>query len=305
MKASRIQVLSILLKLERALSRGGWLLVLLGLSACSVYLPADLAPDAITSPLPTIVTLTPCPRLTVTSSLTQTLWPTITREPTSTPIFIYTQSPFETKSISAIDAVARWLSGIPCEPPCWEGVTPGVTSGFDAAMIWSTNPLFRKVEVSRASGFGREWGNVDFEMNISSGNSAGEARYALADPQSLIYEIRLPTAYNGNLEDLISAFGPPSHVIIAVYPYADDPSDHWYVSILWMSKGLAIDRIDRGSPPEIDGELSSLWVTYFSPGLEGYKKTDVANVLTGFEYFLRPWHGYGSFEEYIVSTPTP
>jgi hypothetical protein len=34
----------------------------------------------------------------------------------------------------------RWLQGIPCTPPCWEGVTPGQTTVRDAIRIWNDNP---------------------------------------------------------------------------------------------------------------------------------------------------------------------
>ncbi|HSQ18189.1 MAG TPA: hypothetical protein VLM83_10855, partial [Anaerolineales bacterium] len=40
----------------------------------------------------------------------------------------------------------RWISGTPCAPPCWEGITPGQTSADEAIEILISNPMITNVD---------------------------------------------------------------------------------------------------------------------------------------------------------------
>ena len=62
------------------------------------------------------------------------------------------QTPDQTLSVDQLRE--RWLSGIPCALPCWEGVTPGRTSAGEAAQILNANPLFSAVAIDNSGDTG-------------------------------------------------------------------------------------------------------------------------------------------------------
>lgn len=61
-----------------------------------------------------------------------------TRLPTLTP-------PPKTALAVSADQQTRWFTGIPCAPPCWEGITPGETSVQEAIELLNTNPYVSDV----------------------------------------------------------------------------------------------------------------------------------------------------------------
>jgi hypothetical protein len=220
--------------------------------------------------------------------------------PTQTliPAFIGTAS---VTTISPEDATLKWLNGIPCSAPCWEEVTPGETTHLEAIKIWSSNHLFSKLEdIHRSS----KNGAFDFEMNISFDHFMGSAGFSLPSQPEIIDWIVLSGSYEVTLNDLIKAYGQPSHIIAGNYSYADI-SNCWFLNIIWLSKGLAF--LDEGIAPfpMIADNLSLETISFFSPGLDGFKKAGLNYNAQGDEYSLASWHGYDSFDNYVMATPTP
>src|SRR5947209_4744604 len=46
-----------------------------------------------------------------------------------------------TKPAPPPDWQYRWLKGIPCKPPCFEGITPGKTTAEEAVKLLQQNPM--------------------------------------------------------------------------------------------------------------------------------------------------------------------
>jgi hypothetical protein len=100
----------------------------------------------------------------------------------------------------------RWLHGIPCRAPCWEGVTPGETSLADALRIWSENELMRNVRAA-GDGLRPNWGEVVW--NWTSNIEGGFAPFDKGSPtqQVLGIQVALPRVYD--LNEVIAAYGTP------------------------------------------------------------------------------------------------
>ena len=280
-----------------AVYSGVGLLVMTSLCGCRANPSIGISPST--------MILTP----TGTLSPTYTLSPTDTLESaigyrTKTPIFIFTRNPSDATPIADSNATARWLKGIPCEPPCWEGVTPGKTTAIEAARIWSTDPLFKEVSVG-------EWGadHILFTLNTLSGLTQGDVPLFLSnppdDPNAPISLIHIYAFDNVKLGDLIQAFGPPSHVLVDIT--TDFHNERiWVLNIIWMSKGFSISHFNILPPPEINQNLTLNQGTYFTPGLDSFRSTDMVRDINGSYFPLYPWHGYDSFNGYFTeSTSTP
>src|SRR5262245_17799626 len=50
--------------------------------------------------------------------------------------------------VSNTDPTTRWLLGVPCRAPCWEGVTPGKTIAEEAVTIFRQSPILKNVQIS-------------------------------------------------------------------------------------------------------------------------------------------------------------
>jgi hypothetical protein len=264
------------------------LLLFVGLSGCRTNPSTGITPNVITS------TLTETSSPTRTSQLLKTF-------PTPSPLYMFTQNPAEVTPIADSELTTKWLKGIPCAPPCWEGVIPGKTTGLEAAKIWSANPLFKWVSIGEL-----RLDRLYFVTNTSN-SIQGEVPFYLSNPpgdhQAPISLIRVEAFNRVKLSELIQAFGPPSHVIAEIADIQGDSS--WILYIIWMSKGFSISHIGLLPAPRIDENLTLLNGTYFSPGLEGFQKTDMIMGPYG-PFHLYPWHGYDNFKGYyVVPTPTP
>ena len=53
-----------------------------------------------------------------------------------------------TKESPPKDWTSRWLRGIPCQPPCWEGITPGKTTADEATGLLQKSSLIANVSIT-------------------------------------------------------------------------------------------------------------------------------------------------------------
>jgi hypothetical protein len=228
--------------------------------------------------------------------------------PTSVPtiIFQYTQNPAESNPISKKEYLARWLSGIPCKSPCWEGVTPGKTTALEAAEIWSRNPIIKGLVVYWWKRSGDTHGRIEFTINSTEGEVNGFAYFSWKTDHETIWQIHFDNYFGADLKDIINVIGFPSHTIAAILPnYTEMTEDEWLLHILWLPNGFSIMGTGLEPFPMINDELSLYSMDYFPPGLEGFRNTGLGTDWFNKFYPLEPWHGYDGFEAYMPATRTP
>jgi hypothetical protein len=258
---------------------------------------------------PSIVQMTPENTQLLLASRTSTpnTLETINYYASSTSNFLFTQDPQKATIISEIDAKQLWIQGSPCFVPCWEGVTPGKSTKQDAVDIWKDNSLFRKVAIYNSEHYAGV-GTIKFELNTISSVFRGNALFTTSEKIEYIDSIVLVNSYDISLDELIQSFGPPDDVIAAILPnYSDASEKEWILNIIWILKGFAFTQHNVGLYPQIDGHSRLPIITFFSPGVEGFRKTGLATDTKGDYYPLIPWHGFDKFEGYLnlAQTPTP
>ncbi len=189
-----------------------------------------------------------------------------------------------------------WLNGESCTSPCWNGITPGLTSANDAYSLISANELFVNVVRETAPLTISTTGSIAFEYYFK--DDYGEVILCYVDlffnnatPEQAIRAIRscIPPTM---LSEFIEKWGEPSHVN-TYFDYQHTPSS-WGVFVIWMDQGIEIGR--RGIVP-VYGVVDALEfdnIILFRPGLEGYLEAVGSNQLEG----LREWQGYADFEFY-------
>jgi len=210
-------------------------------------------------------------------------------EPTNTAII-------EPSLISTSELRGRWLSGIPCSPPCWEGITPGKTSATEAMQILTANSLFTRVEGNSS--------NVNWQMQImyddgTSHTWSGDA-FITADPSPIIYAIR--TGFPDlALGDAIRVFGKPSHIVV----FEERPPDiggpyFWHIKVIWAAQGLTMIASEK-TKPRVDEQLMLRGAIYFIPGLEGFRNATNPGILK----VVQQWQGFADFDAYVTPSSAP
>jgi hypothetical protein len=176
-------------------------------------------------------------------------------------------------------------TGIPCDPPCWYGISPGVSRQDDALDILKASPFVLKTHVTNSS--------VDSETYIywtspSSGpeNWAGEILINQEGVVSYIYVEQLNYALP--VSDLLRRLGEPDWVYIGRTDMAEGFSVNtqacYAIELIWLEKGLRI-------------MLPSVAENQFRES--GYMVNDNSQVMSAF-YF----NPVGNLQEYLNNLGT-
>lgn len=192
---------------------------------------------------------------------------------------------------------SHWLKGIPCRPPCWEGITPGQTSAADAVEILKRNPLVATAQAQTDSGL-PNLGSVSWIL--VNGQRGGEASYSAQDTALLISSISPSFVTPFQLSEVIQAYGEPSHVIAFAYQAPDNSLKFFYeLSIIYLSQGIALFSGGSIKPDSTkDGIFSS--VVFFIPTMNGLATIDWR--ARDHPEWVLPWRNDQSFDYFCRDT---
>ena len=214
-----------------------------------------------------------------------------------TPVLLVTVTPSSTIPPPVKQSIPenwefRWLKGIPCRPPCWEGITPGLTSATEAVKILTGNSLISSAEMS-TSPLDPSTGYVYWYW--SNGQDGGAAYYPAQTPTQIISDIFPYFRKQFELRELIQAFGDPTHVVAIASQAPDAPRIFYHIWFVYLPNGLALAT---GSPtkPELNTDLLLNEVLFFAPTNEGLTKA-IPPAINHPDWVL-PWQGFKSFDYY-------
>ncbi len=198
------------------------------------------------------------------------------------------------------DWQARWLKGLPCRAPCWEGITPGKTTASEALDILKQSPIIAPAYIGISESPRDKYGYVSWDwLNIVNGSkSGGRAEYRVQPPDQIIYVIRPAYQASYKLSDVITAYGEPSHIrVMTGTKFLEPPRTPYYgkhtvysIRLVYLSQGFQIftslddktnfNRAMLLSDPE-----------FFAPGIDGFN--------TAFsDINIVPWEGFKGFDFY-------
>ncbi|MBU0491269.1 MAG: hypothetical protein KKA73_14725 [Chloroflexi bacterium] len=200
-------------------------------------------------------------------------------------------TPTPTKSPPPADWPTRWLRGIPCSPPCWEGMIPGETTAAEAVEIWRASPVIDTVEISIPR-IMPDRGIVTWTW--VGGKDGGEAIFHAQTTDNPIYIIHpyLPTSFK--LGDIIQAYGEPSHVAAIVTSRPDDDGIDYSLSILYRLQGFILFEVLHEGKPILN-EDTPFHVSFFALNDEGLR---AAIKETSISRWGIPWQGMKDYDFY-------
>lgn len=190
----------------------------------------------------------------------------------------------------------QWLqSNVLCRAPCWEGITPGQTTVAQAYALLSQNALVRATTIFTSP---IALGTSEIDWQWRDGAIGGRVFYDAQDSPHTIQSIQVSYPTSFALQDVIAAYGTPSHIIVtrhlAGLPGESEPSDVDYgISIIYVAKGLLLSA---GGTHQLDihPDLALSTPTFFAPGqaaLATFFNEKESKVLV-------PWQGYHEFGFY-------
>lgn len=179
-----------------------------------------------------------------------------------------------------------------CEPPCWENITPGITTKMDALGILSNlKTVDQPVYDSNQS-----FGNFDDELRFSLyGNSLHGSMLIFDDQVSTIV---LGSKLDITFQRAIELFGTPQSILII------RSGEIYAAMLLNPEKGIAFSYFlaDRVSEIQPEDEITNL--IFFDPkdyellldsGIFTYHQLNTDETLRR----LQSWEGFGNVDKYF------
>lgn len=187
------------------------------------------------------------------------------------------------------------LSGDPCEPPCWQGLVPGVSTVQEVEDVLAASEYVKQdsVERERWGGFSTIW----WESTTSW--ASGSGRNAAVIQGEMLQVLALCLDYELALEDIVERYGTPEKLWVTRTSLG---GAEVAVRLYYPGEGLIVALVLQPSNGYYELEPGSkvIVVRYFAPtSLEGLIDLGESVPFPPREYMdtdLADWRGYGPIE---------
>lgn len=204
--------------------------------------------------------------------------------------------PQPNKPTPAGDWNRRWLQHVPCEAPCFEGVTPGNTTIDQATQVWQFSPIIGKLSIWQLDH--PILGNtIEIAANWLDESDHG-AINALAIPvdQQVIIAMRVTHDHSITIGDVLNAYGQPSHIEATGFRDPDGVPNY-FLAIEYVNHGFVISERFGKQKPHLNDALLFSRLTLFTQTDIGKK---AAGSLAGISNRSRAWEGMKDFAYYCT-----
>lgn len=193
----------------------------------------------------------------------------------------------------------RWLQGVPCAPPCWEGITPGTTTFTESLTLLENAPYISEQTVTIHDDY-----SGIYIHRVMPGDRAGLQEHSTSISAAplgeggVVKRIFL-SAPKMKLGEVVAQYGTPSHVRILIEPIGPHGvPEHWRVTLLWLSQGFEMNVLGGLEFPNVDERfVVGQQIIYFPPGIAGYEETMGGDFAA---HTFIPWDGYGQLDYQVI-----
>jgi len=181
------------------------------------------------------------------------------------------------------------LGASSCLLPCWQGITPGITTSNDALQILQKSTLIAKKSVT-SSNPQDDFGGATWKWRTE--DSQLDARLWWRD--GAIREVILPTS-DISIDEIIKKFGIPEK--IHVIPIGTPEDWEWGVTLYYPANGFQVQINGLfGLGAFLKPSDKVTFITLFEPSTIKERITFEGFDFAGLNPFL-DWKGYGSISE--------
>lgn len=191
----------------------------------------------------------------------------------------------DTNSLREEDVIRQWLQQYPCASPCWQGITPGVTTREEARNLVSALPMVEvhnSPDLSDANNDGAaelSWSLSEQEDQINYGGGVLFSRNDAGDYISEVISLNQYGDLTISLKDITDVFGTPDKIHTFV-GYTPGGYTYYTFVLFYLDEGIVIDSRVREydepakSPPDtISPDETDFFIYFVEPGEAGFKKS--------------------------------
>lgn len=191
-----------------------------------------------------------------------------------------------------LDLRNRWLSGQPCQAPCWSSLVPGETSLAETRDLLTGNGFISAESLETL---------VDINVNQTTlswlwtgADYKSAALFSGIDETAILLAIQLDFGPDLLLGDLIGSFGAPTHALLKESSAIRGNTLYLVQTylIVWIDQGLVVHGVPKDGL-NIDAQFEITIIRLFDPGSEALFV--IEGSAAG---LLLPWHGYDAGSEY-------
>lgn len=199
-------------------------------------------------------------------------------------------------SPSAVE-LENFFGNASCSWPCWQGITPGVTTSSEALQRLNNSSLVLKNTIQAEepkTGFGKvEW---HWKIGDKQPILGGDIEWR----DGFVWKIALTAYYIISLGEMINKFGPPEKVEVINCTEIVEGPQYWCATLYYARNGFEIhvnwNRNENGMQIMPSDPID--FVLLFKPStIEEWLSS------WGFDpqnHDLRDWKGYGNFYNLYV-----
>jgi hypothetical protein len=187
-------------------------------------------------------------------------------------------------------AKERWLKGDPCAPPCFDQITPGITTAAETAETLRKNSLAFDVQID-AESVAWYWAGQSV---------ANVALFNPNDPDKVIKNIRILFPTRLLFQEVLDVYGEPSHLIL--HNLIQHNGLYLNIWAIYASQGFAL-RTSIGPLKTLDEPLNDTLTFergyFFIPGVAGIAEA-ISSSWTNddIQRMLVPWQGFQDYRFY-------
>jgi len=192
--------------------------------------------------------------------------------------------------------LTEWLKDPVCQPPCFLGITPGITTITETVQLLSNTP---DVRITSGPSITIDSQHQELSWFFTTFTLDDSGRI-VTDIGGTVLTFVVSPGYDQHLtiSDVISYYGQPSHVLHYFCRGKECP-----VQIIFLSSGMLLDTFlpanwdeNYKHSVEITPDVSVQAIWFFPVGEEGYKMAFPFYASSLSEKLLQ-WNGYTTYKE--------
>ncbi|HUW96302.1 MAG TPA: hypothetical protein VMW58_10995 [Anaerolineae bacterium] len=187
------------------------------------------------------------------------------------------------------------LTGEPCEPPCWQGLVPGVSTVREVEGVLAGSEYVKQDSVERE----RWGGSSTIWWESTASPPRGTERNAAVIKDSLLQTLVICPDYELAVDDIVGRYGTPEKLWASwAWPGGVEAAVTLYYPDEGLTVGLVLQPADGYHELDPGSKVTVVW--YFAPtSLEGLINLGESIIFPPKEYVdteLVDWQGYGPIE---------
>jgi hypothetical protein len=187
------------------------------------------------------------------------------------------------------------LTGVPCEPPCWQELIPGESTVEDVLEVLENAPFVDVASIQRTSFDERE--TIEWQSSVSERASWETSPIGVVElSEGRVSSILVNLEYELGLQELVGLMGEPAGYFVFSHDSPAGPVCYTYsVGFVWPENGLvAMSFLDVPNPiPQHEQLLppDALYVTrvHYYPPAVSLREFMVTAQGMGEEYYQTYW----------------